>query len=215
MTPSELNTAAREEYNAVGDTFFSDASIYNLITKGCNELALKAKMIEAVSTSTTSVSGTQTYSFPTYAFEVYRVEYNGAKLDPIDFRDDDIVNLYPTTTTTGTPRYYAQWNRTLYLRPIPGTSALTIKIYSYNYPQAVTSTSTLEIPAVWHWGLVDFVLMNMVAKDQNTSLISYYKSLWDQTVLDAIAWRTKKRRADGPAQVKDEDIARKTYLGAR
>ena len=214
MTVAQLLTAAQEEYNAVGDTFFSDNSIYNLMTKGCNELALKAHLIEAKDTSTSTVAGTQTYSFPTYAFEIKRVEYNGAKLDPIDFREDDLVNLYPATTTTGTPRYYAVWNRQIYLRPIPG-EVKTLTIYSYNSPAVVTSVSTLEIPAVWHWSLVDFILMNMCAKDQNSNMVTYYKTLWDEHVKNAISWKARQKRTDGPAQVKDEDLARKAFLGAR
>lgn len=214
LTVAQLLTACQEEYNAVGDTFFSDNSIYNLMTKGCNELALKAHLIEAKDTSTSTAIGTQSYSFPTSAFEIKRVEYDGAKLDPIDFREDDLVNLYPTTTTTGTPRFYAVWNRTIYLRPIP-SAVKTLTIYSYNSPAIITSVSTLEIPAIWHWALVDFVLMNMCAKDENTKMVSYYNALWADHVKNAIIWKAKQKRTDGPAQVKDEDLARKAFLGAR
>jgi hypothetical protein len=216
MTPAQIATAAREEYNSIGDTFFSDASIYNLITKGCNEFAQRAFLIESVDTSTTTTAGTETYNFPTYAQTIKRVEYNGVKLDPIDFKEKDVVTLYPATTTTGTPRFYSQWNRQLYLNPIPGTSSVTIKIYYYGTPAIIDdATDTIEIPLIFHWNLVDYVLMNMVAKDENTKMLNFYKARWDEAITYAVQWKAKQKRTDGPAQVKDEDVMRRTVLGAR
>ena len=215
MTASEIEQAAREEYNAVNDSFFSQSSIFTLINKAQTELATKAFVIENKDTSISTVASTRAYAFPTRVIAIKRIEYDGSKLDPIDFRDDDLVNIYPATTTTGTPRFYSIWDEYIYLRPIPA-AVKTLTIYCYSLPTPITAGGdTPDIPALFHYDIVDYILMNIAAKDENWNAVSWYKGRWEQHVQDAIKWKSKLKRADGPASVKDEDLARKTVLGIK
>src|SRR4051812_19245005 len=142
MTPAQVETFARQKYNAVSDTFFSQSEIMNMIYDACLEFAAETKCIERVYQAST-VAGQQEYSYPTNTIAIKRVTCNGIKLEPIDFRDDDTLTLNnDASVTTGAPQYYAIWNNTLYLRAIPD-DVYTLKIFSINEPQAVTSTSTL------------------------------------------------------------------------
>lgn len=213
MTPLEINTAARQRYNAVSDDFWSDSEIYLLIYQACCELATDGLVIEQTYT-TTSVASQQQYSWPTNAINIKRATYNGQKLFPITFREDDVLTvLNQATTATGTPTSYAIWNNIFYLRPIPGTSALTIKIFATIEPQTITSSSTLEIPTEFQMSLVNYILSEMSAKNKNYAGAQYYLNLWKEDKLRARKMKRKKNIGDAFQFVKNVDIIPQTDLG--
>lgn len=212
MTPSEINTAARSKYNSTGDTFYTEDEINTLIYEACIELARKAFVIEKLYTTST-VASQQTYVFPTNTIMIRRVEYNGQKLQKIDIREDDLItNLSMSTSATGTPGFYFEWEETLYLRPVPD-SVGTLKIYSYNEPQAVVTTTALEVPTQWHMGIVNYVASELAAKDENPNMAAHFLLKWEKTVNDAIGFQRRRKRGDSFATVKDADVFPRTYLG--
>lgn len=207
MTPSEIETAARRKYNSVNSSFYSSSEVYDLIYQAEMEIARETKMLEGV-TTTTSTAADNTYSFPTGVLEIKRVEYNGCKLQRIDFREDDAITLANSDTTAqGTPLYYFVWAETLYLRPIPDTSSDTIRIYYFKMPTAVTSASqTLEVPSLFHMCIVDYVAAEMAAKDQNFETAQYYRDAWYNKHLPSMKqWVSKRKRGDAFGVVKDEE----------
>lgn len=212
MTPAQIETFARQKYNAVSDTFFSSSEIMSMIWDACLEFATETKCVERVYTTST-VASQQEYSYPTNTIAIKRVTCNGIKLEPIDFRDDDVLTLNnDLSTTTGAPQYYSIWNETLYLRAIPD-DVYTLKIFSINEPQEVTSASTLEIPTQFHMGLVNPVLSAMSAKDKNLNMSQYYDAKWAKTISDGKRWAQKRKRADGFASVKNEEFMAESYIG--
>jgi hypothetical protein len=213
MTPSQINTAARQRYNAVGDDFYADAEIYDIIYQGCCEMATEGMVIEQTYT-TTSVASQQEYAFPTYSLNIKRITYNGRKLVPITFREDDILTvLNQATTATGVPTSYAVWNNILYLRPIPSTSSLTIKVWSNIEPGTVTATSTLEIPTELQMGLVNLILSEMSAKNKNYEGATYYRQLWEKDLRRAKEFTRRRKVGDAFNFVKNVDILPQTDLG--
>jgi hypothetical protein len=213
MTALEINTAARQRYNAVGDDFWSDAEMYLLIYQACCQMAANGLVIEQTF-STTSVTGQQEYTFPTTAVDIKRVTYDGRKLFPIDFRDDDVLTaLNQATTSTGTPSSYAVWNRILYLRDIPGSSGLVIKIFCNIAPSSVTSTTTLEIPTIFEMAPVFFMLSEMSAKNKNYSGASYYRDLWRQEIIEIRKFIRKTKISDAFNLVRNVDITIQSDLG--
>lgn len=212
MTPGNITEYARQQYNSVNDNFFSDAELYRHIWAAQKELAREAKVIERVYTTTT-VAGTQSYAFPTSTIAIKRVTYNGSKLQPITMREDDSYTLNnQAVTTQGQSQYYYTFDSVIYLRPLPD-SAYTLQIFSYNMPQEVTNSSTLEVPDIFHLGMVDYLLWRMAAKDQNYQAAEHWKGQWQQEVAAAKAWSRKRQRADGFAAVQDEDTLPRTQLG--
>ncbi len=204
MTTAEVETAARRKINAVSSTFWSQTEIMDLIYQGCLEMAREALVVENTYT-TTSVADQQEYAYPTNVISIKRVTYNGYKVEPITFRQGDSISLSNAiTVTTGTPQGYAMWDETLYFYPTPSASSVTIKVFAQVEPQAVTSTSTLEIPSQFHMDLVDFVVGEMHAKDENFELANWYNSRWEKAKMRAKAWKAKSKRGDAPASVHDE-----------
>jgi hypothetical protein len=213
MTPLEVITYARQQYNSVSDDFFSDAELYKHVWAAQMDFARRAFAIERVYTSTT-VADQREYELPTNSISIKRIEYDGKKLMPISFREDDTLTLTNSTTdATGTPQYYAVWNHTIYLRPVPD-DALTLTIYSVNAPQEVTSTSSLEIPSMFHLDLVDYVLWRKAIKDKNFASASEYKKLWDDKLYRARQDHRRSKRGDGFAGVQDVEQLNETIIGA-
>lgn len=214
MTPDQIQAAARRKYNAVGDTFYTDAYFYDLIYEAETELAEQSLCIQKVY-STTSVASQREYGWPTNAIAIKRIEYDGNKLRKSNFREDDALTLSQSDTTeTGTPDFYQLWDRTIYLRPIPGTSSLTIKIFSYDMPSLQsTGGATLDTPTHYHKDIVNFVVANLAAKNQDNKTAQYYLSLWERAVERARRWEAKRKRTDGPAIVQNVDDLPSTHLG--
>ncbi len=212
MTPLEVNTAARDIYNGVGDSFYSDLQIYNWMMQGSNELAKKAWLIETLSSPST-VAGTQGYAYPTNTIAIKRVTVNGKKLKRITMREDDAVTLSNSTAATqGWPIYYTDFNYTIYLRPIPD-AVYTMQVYSYSCSGTITATTTLAIPTLFHMDLVDYVLFRMFSKDKDPKMAEMHLSFWEQHVKDAIAYKNRLKRTDSFATVQSEDTLPVNILG--
>lgn len=201
MTPTELETYIRQSYNAVGDNFYPQ--ILSFVYEGQIELAKKAMCIRSVYT-TVSVADQRVYDFPTNAIAVTRIEYDGERIFPNDFIDDDsLTGNNPDETLTGIPEYYQQWGQDLYLRPTPSTSALTIKIFTYDLPSVVTSVGTLDVPVRYHMDLADYALYKMALQDKDFNGARLYKDSWDKKVLEAVRFERTRHVADEFRTVKD------------
>jgi hypothetical protein len=212
MTPTEVATAARDLYNAVGDTYFTDAQLYNWMWQGCHEFAKKAWLIERMYTTTTA-AGTQSYTYPSNTIGIKRITVNGKKIKRITMREDDAITLSnQQVNAQGWPIYYYDFNYTIYLRPIPD-AVYTMQIFSYNDAQAITATSTLEIPTLFHFDLVDYLLWRMFAKDKDTANMQLHAAIWAEHVKDAAAYKNKMKRSDSFATVQSEDTLPVTILG--
>jgi len=213
MTPVELVDAARQRYNAIGDTFYSDAELYRLIYAAHLEFARETLCIERVY-STVSVLGQQEYSMPANTISIKRVTYNGQKLVPITFREDDaLTSLNAATTDTGLAQYYAVWNETLYLRPIPGVDGLAIKIFSINEPQVVSTTSVIEIPSMFHMDTLNYMLSEMYAKDKDFAASRYYRDIWILAIQNGKKWIKKSKRGDSFIGVQDVETLNERVIG--
>lgn len=212
MTPTELVNFVRQKQNSVGDDFWSDSEILNLIWAASFEIAREAFVIETTYTVTTVV-GTQQYSYPTNTIAVKRVTYNGQKLTKINMREDDqLTGQNQATTTTGNPIYYYEWGNNIYLRPIPNDTK-SLVVFSYNEPQQLTTTSVIEVPSQYHLDMADYVLSAMSAKEKNFQGAQYYKGQWEQKLLKIKMFERKRLRTDSNANVQDIDSMNQTLIG--
>lgn len=213
MTPTDLVTYARQRYNAVTDTFFSDSELYTLIWDAQMQLAKETLCIRRTYTTPTVV-GQQEYQKPSACFSLKRVTYNGRKVFKILDREDDALTLNnQTTTATGTPQYYWEWDTVIELRPVPD-DVQTLKLYTYDLPQIVTATTTLDVPSRYHLDIADFLLWNMCAKEKNFEAAAQYEQSWLKKVQDAKRHEKKLLRGDGFSHVLDEETLPVTIIGA-
>jgi hypothetical protein len=212
MTPSQLEQAARERYNAVGETFWSQSEMLALMYAASQELATETKCIEQIYTTTT-VSGTKEYAYPTSAIGIKYVTYNGIPIDPIDLDEGNSITLNTVTSnTTGSPLGYSTWNYTISLWPTPN-DAQALKLWTYNEAQIITVTSTLEVPSVFHTRLINYMLSEMYAKDKDFNSAAYYKKIWEADKTYVKQWIAKRKRGHRFAAVKDEERLPMSYSG--
>lgn len=218
MSPSDIESAVRAKYNALGDTFFTSAEIQTLIYQAELELANECNIVEGIFT-TESIQGTRQYTFPTQTRIIKRIEYIdlagiAVKLEPITFREDDALTLVNVASTTmGKPQFYSIYNYNFYLRPIPDTAGCTIKVYSYNEPQVVTSNSVLDIPTNFHMDICDFIVMHMYLKDKDSTMAQCYADMWVAAKSRAKRWVQKRKRGDAFTIVMNEDNLAVTLTG--
>jgi hypothetical protein len=169
-------------------------------------------VIERIYTTST-VIGTQEYAFPTNALSIKRVTYNGKKLAPYSLREDDIITLSnEANADQGEPTYYYTWNNSIYLRPIP-VAVQSLKVYSINQPQAIETTSTLEVPVYTHMNIVDYIVSQMAAKDMNFETAQYYRQLWDGHKMQIQKKMRLMKQGDAFGVVKVEELIPITTLG--
>lgn len=212
MTPAEIEEAARARYNAINDTFWSATEIYGLIYAACMEVCDEGFCVERRYSAST-VAGTQEYDFPENVIAIKRITWDGRKLTKIDMLEDDaLTGLNQQTTDQGNPEYYWIWNRTLSLRPIPG-SVGTLRLWTYNVQAAIsTGTTTIEIPSQHHMRLVNPVLAGMAEKDKNYPASDRYSAKWEKDKVEIKRSMRKLQRADKFTTVKDENMVVETFI---
>jgi hypothetical protein len=199
ITISQMNDIIRQRYNAIGDQYFTDQYIYDLIFEAETQLAKQGYVIENTYT-TTSVADTRELSYPQNTLGVREVRYDYDKLIKLPLIDDPKVN---SSNPTGTPTHYSVWDNVIILYPTPDTSGDTIQVRVYENAQNLTSTSTLNVPDEYQIDLVNFVLAHMSLKDTNIPLYREYMLLWNDCLNKAREQRAVREQADKSAQVRD------------
>lgn len=216
MTVSEALSYLRNMHNATQDSFWSDMELMALIQAKSNEICSIIGDIEAVDATTVSIANTQTYDYPAEFEFIKRVSYNGNDIQLIDMRDWDLLKLNGTTPT-GTPRFYFIWNRQLYLVPTPDTSALVIQIFAEKRQGTIDQTTdTINLPEVLHGRLMDGVIAEMFAKDQNAAFAQMYSNRWLEVHIPAFyIYKQQYRKRGRFSIVKDSDSELNTDFGVR
>lgn len=195
MTPQQVIDAARARYNAAADTFWSDAELLQHLYEACLELSRESLCIEYYDSSIVSVQGTQSYAYPARAIAIKRVVYDGKRLEPITMREDDRLTFFDSANTAqGEPNHWYDWGNTIYLRPIPDSSAKVIGVFVFREHDTVTAGSTLEIPSQWQPKTIDYLVAKMALKEKNYVVADRYDLNWQKTVMRAKTWGRQRRR---------------------
>lgn len=208
MTPAELEIYVRQRYNAVGDSFFSQAELFNYFWAAQMEIAQETFCIKNTYEAD-SVVGQRTYDYPANAMSLRRMTYNGQRVYPNDFIDDDTATgNNEDETLTGTPEHYQLWGDQFYLRPTPAIADDTIRLYTYDLPTQPTTSSTLDVPSRYHLMLADYALHCIFVKDENEKMALNHYNIW--IAHKKLILQTERLRESGDAfdVVKDmDDIA--------
>jgi hypothetical protein len=202
-TLANLVEDCRQRYNAVGDNFFSDEELYDLVYEAEMEIATECEAIEEIYTTST-VASQREYDYPTRAMRIHRITYDGERLEPIDFLEDDGITGYEeTTTSTGDPLYYAIFANRIFLRPVPASVA-TLKIYAIVMPSEHTAiTSSMTVPEQYRPPIKDYILSQMFAKDKNGAMVSYHEGRWQRAVNRIKRFEMKRHVGDSYKVVKN------------
>ena len=177
MTLTEFVTYCRQRLNAVGDTYWSDAEIWGLISSRTNQALGVIGYIEGTDTSTSTVASTQAYDWPSDCAAIVSLLYNGKRLQEITFREWE-SEKNNGTTPTGEPEKYVNWNRQVLLVPTPDAANTLTFYYEKMFTLIDSAVDTVDFPAVLHDALADGVIADMFAKSQNQRMAEFYESKW-------------------------------------
>jgi len=211
MTPSEIETASRRRYNAVNDTFFSQAEIFDLIYFAEQEMA-QLDLIEGIDTSTTTVASTQSYAMPTSFIKIFRAKYNTTFLTKIDPSEEQILTMNISSTQTGTPQYWYFYRQRVYLVPTPD-AAQTLELWGNKEATVPVVATTLEVPSLFHGAIVNFCVAEMHAKDKQHNMFDRYRDRFDKDLVRVQQYVRMRKRAGRMASVKDEEQLPYNSLG--
>ena len=185
MTLAQALDYVRRRHNAQSDQNWVDAEIYSLMTGRCNEILSVIGLIESVDTSITTVSGTQGYAFPTNVVFVKKILYDGYPVKITSLRESESLKE-GNVVASGRPEYAYEWNKTLYFIPKPDAAA-TVTLYAEKEHPFIDNTAqtTIDIPSVLHYRMLDGVISDMFAKDLNQGMCRHYEELWNQKHMPA------------------------------
>jgi hypothetical protein len=204
MTPSEIEEQARERYNAVGSSFWSQSEVFNLIYNAQMDFCLRTQLLERTFQTNTAI-GTQSYPLPSTCMAVKSATWFGVRLTPINSNDDDLLTGFnEATTSSGDPRYFHVWNKDIILRPIP-SSVQALKIWTFNIPQTVSAISVIDVAPEFQPWLIDYVVSCMVTKDENMIVAKYFMDLWEKNIINANKIRAKVKNSRGFNFVRGEE----------
>ena len=190
MTLSQAIDFVRNRHNAASDSNWSDAEIYSLITGRCNEILSVIGLLEAIDTSITTTAALQEYAFPTNVVSIKKVLYDNYPVKIISLRESESLKE-GNVVASGRPEYCYQWNNKLYFIPIPSEVKTVTLFAEKQHPFIDNSTqTTIDIPTVLHYRMLDGVLSDMFAKDLNQGMTTHYENLWNQKHIPAF-WMYK------------------------
>lgn len=193
---------------------WTNTELYRIIQKKCNEALATIGLIDSKDTSTVSVANQADYDYPDNFVRIRRVLYDNQPLKYITSRQFE--SRTPSgVAPTGLPREFTLFNNVISLTPTPDTSSDTITIYGEKQQSDITSSSsTIDIPSIFHGAICDGVISEMFAKDLNSGLYDRYNSKWDNIHLPSMREFAKRRRRRGlPTTVIDADALLETEFG--
>ena len=184
------------------------------MTGRCNEVLSVIGLIEDVDTSVTIVASTQSYSVPDDIEFIKHVTFDGYPVTQIQLKDWE-KHKEGNVTPEGRPEYYFLWDSKIWFVPTP-SEVKTVAIYCEKKHPMINGTtqSTIDIPGVLHFRMLDGVISDMFAKDLNAQLAAFYENKWQNVHMKAFfqykmlqKYRGKNPPvADPDAMVNDEGI---------
>lgn len=177
--------AAVKEYLETDETTFN-TYIDQFIKSTEEDLYRKVQLPVARKNSTSTMTASNQYlSAPTDFLSVYEMAViNGTTHTNLIRKDVSYVReAYPDASTTGVPKYYAQFDHnTFLLGPTPGSN-YGVELHYYYKPASIVSASTTWLgdnaENAMLWGTV---MNGYVFLKGSPDLVQVYKGLYDEAV---------------------------------
>lgn len=156
------------------------------MTGRCNEVLSVIGLIEDVDSSITSTAAGQSYGLPADVEFVKHVTYDGYPVTQIQLKDWE-KHKEGNQTPSGRPEYYFIFDERIWFVPIPDEDAKQVVLYCEKKHPMIDNLAqtTIDIPGVLHFRMLDGVLSDMFAKDLNAQLAAFYENKWQNVHMKA------------------------------
>lgn len=127
----------------------------------------------------------------------FQVLSSAAKRTAIEYRDVSYINEYwPTRTSTGTPKYYADWNDDVYIVAPTPSAGLIIEINYRKRFEALSSSNTTNWLTANAYDLLLYgCLIEAAIYDKNPQMMQMYEKRYQES-LAAVNAELENRRGD-------------------
>jgi len=185
---SVLITKCRRRLNETSDNLHTSDDLIAYADEAQKYFVRETRCLQGIS-STAVADGTQGYSLPSDFLALRRVTFDGKKIFSVSFPEIDESGTNETdTSATGTPKNFYIYNQTVYLIPIPGSSANgeSLKIYYYKFPATIDATTdTLETDVVYDDIIVAYMTYLAFLKDGEFDMADYHMSECNSKIISA------------------------------
>ena len=122
---------------------------------------------------------------------------SASKRTAIEYRDVSFINEYwPTRTSTGSPKFYADWNEDVFIVAPTPSAALTIEINYRKRFTALSSSSTTSWLTEHAYDLLLYgCLIEAAIYDKNPQMMQMYEKRY-QEALATVNAELENRRSD-------------------
>ncbi len=190
MTPADILSQARSQFDDPSSAFITDAEGYAYIWQAFYELCAQSDIIQTTQ-SVTTVAGTESYSFNIPPNGTTRAQ-DWIKILLVTWDDETLFRkdlekfqqIRGKSPGQGNPQYYRYFGTDMALNPIPN-AAKTLKVYGTNRPNEITSSNAnsdiyqiWEIEEAYQQDCIDYVLMRMYLKDDDRKA-DVHRDLWE------------------------------------
>ena len=127
----------------------------------------------------------------------FQVLSTASKRTAIEYRDVSFINEYwPTRTSTGTPKFYADWNDDVFIVAPTPSAALTIEMNYRKRFTALSSSNTTSWLTVNAYDLLLYgCLIEAAVYDKNPQMMQIYEKRYQEALMSVNA-ELENRRAD-------------------
>ena len=127
----------------------------------------------------------------------FQVLSSASKRTAIEYRDVSFINEYwPTRTSTGTPKFYADWNDDVFIVAPTPSAALTIEMNYRKRFTALSSSNTTSWLTVNAYDLLLYgCLIEAAVYDKNPQMMQIYEKRYQEALMSVNA-ELENRRAD-------------------
>ena len=122
---------------------------------------------------------------------------SASKRTAIEYRDVSFINEYwPTRSSTGTPKFYADWNDDVFIVAPTPSAALTIEMnYRKRFTALSSSNTTSWLTANAYDLLLYGCLIEAAIYDKNPQMMQLYEKRYQEALVSVNA-ELENRRAD-------------------
>jgi len=127
----------------------------------------------------------------------FQVLSSASKRTAIEYRDVSFINEYwPTRSSTGTPKFYADWNDDVFVVAPTPSAALTIEMnYRKRFTALSSSNTTSWLTANAYDLLLYGCLIEAAIYDKNPQMMQLYEKRYQEALVSVNA-ELENRRAD-------------------
>jgi hypothetical protein len=215
MTPAQILTSIRAQFNEPTPNFITDSEIYQYLWEAETTINNLTECNEATDATINTIIGTAEYSLPSTVLFVKRVLWDYVRLKKIDFREleNQEGQSYGNPVASAQPYAYYLYGPSIGFYPTPNL-VKNVKMWVITQPVLCTSGSTaFTIPQLFHHLFADYCLYRMFSKDQEDNRTAFYKAKWDEALAQAVRSWNQSKSSDKIYMVKDADRYPNVYPG--